>query len=321
MWSDILKEIHEQAKNNPQVLDQTRRKYLRDLSNYMKLPIILYATRWMDIPIYESIDTIITWADKQAFMEVIHGINEKELALILHSPGGQIEATQAIVEYLRSKFDKIIAIVPDAAMSAATLLAFSSDTIIMGRHSNLGPIDPQFIIQMPLGGFISISAQSLIEEFERAKQEVKTDQQNLLVWAPKIQQYPPGILEEARNAISLTKELGKEWLVKYMLKGENDAKERAENIVEYLSNHKELKSHATPITREKLKKLGLKIIDLENDQRLQDLILSVYHATRITFQQTPVHKIVENSNGRSFIRTIIPPKEPPRSSGNQGKIS
>jgi len=73
----------------------------------------------MDTPVMSQADIQLVWADKQAFMEAIHGVNEKQLALILHSPGGQIEAVKAIVEYLREKFDKITVIVPDAAMSAA----------------------------------------------------------------------------------------------------------------------------------------------------------------------------------------------------------
>ncbi|ACP34677.1 protein of unknown function DUF114 [Sulfolobus islandicus L.S.2.15] len=93
-----------------------------------------------------------------------------------------------------------------------------------------------------------------------------------------------------------------------MLKGDNNAENKAKRIIKYLSNHKELKSHAAPISKDKLKELGLKIIELEADQKLQDLVLSVYHATRITFQLTTVHKIVENSNGRAFIRILQPPQ-------------
>lgn len=306
-WSEILNEILNSLKTDPLSLDKVRRKYLKEVADYLKKPVILYATRWMDNPILSPIDVQITWADKQAFMETVYGIKDKEIAIILHSPGGQIEAAQSIVEYLRKKFDRITAIIPDAAMSAATLFALASDEIIMGKQSNLGPIDPQFVITMPYGQ-IPISAQSILEEFNRAKEEVKQDRDNLLVWAPKIQQYPPGILEEARNAIELTKKLGEEWLIKYMLKGDNNAKNKAKRIVEYLSNHKELKSHSAPISKDKLKELGLKIIELEADQKLQDLVLSVYHATRITFQLTTVHKIVENSNGRAFIRILQPPQ-------------
>jgi ClpP class serine protease len=36
-------------------------------------------------------------------------------------------------------------------MSAATMLACSANKIVMGKHSFLGPIDPQFIIQTELG--------------------------------------------------------------------------------------------------------------------------------------------------------------------------
>lgn len=101
-------------------------------------------------------------------METVYGIKDKEIAIILHSPGGQIEVVQSIVEYLRKKFDRIIAIIPDAAMSAASLFALASDEIIMGKQLNVGPIDPQFIINMPYGQ-VSISAQSLLEEFNRLK--------------------------------------------------------------------------------------------------------------------------------------------------------
>ncbi|MCH4816213.1 MAG: hypothetical protein QXY87_09090 [Saccharolobus sp.] len=43
---------------------------------------------------------------------------------------------------------------------------------------------------------------------------------------------------------------------------------KASRIIEYLSNHKELKSHAAPISKDKLKEVGLKIIELEEDQKL-----------------------------------------------------
>jgi len=299
-WSEILTEILTKVGPDPKAIDNVRRGYLRELADYVKKPVILYATRWMDQPVLDQLDVQINWADKEAFMEVADGIKERELVLILHSPGGQIEPTQAIVEYLRQKFENITVIVPDAAMSAATLIALAADKILMGSQSNLGPIDPQFILQTPYG-FFSISAQSFIDEFERAKKEVKEDSNSLLIWAPKVQQYPPGLLEEAKNSIELTKELGKEWLVKYMLKQRNNADEIARSVVEYLSNHRLLKSHASPVGRDRLKELKLNIEDLEDDQILYDRVMSVYHATRVTFQRTFAHKIVENSQGRSFI--------------------
>ena len=42
--------------------------------------------------------------------------------------------------------------------------------------------------------------------------------------------------------------------------------------------------------------------DLEKDQTLQDLVLSVHHATMHTFAGTGAVKIVENHLGRAFVK-------------------
>jgi len=44
------------------------------------------------------------------------------------------------------------------------------------------------------------------------------------------------------------------------------------------------------------------IDDLEADQTFQDLVLSIYHATTHTFNGSPAVKIIENQNGRAYIR-------------------
>jgi len=88
--------------------------------------------------------------DTYGFMEVFHGLKGEGLDLILHMPGGATEATEGLVSYMRSKFKDVRVIVPHAAMSAATMLACSSDKIIMAKHSFIGPIDPQLIAMTPL---------------------------------------------------------------------------------------------------------------------------------------------------------------------------
>ena len=71
--------------------------------------------------------------DMQAFMEVSQGLEGDGLDLILHSPGGSPEAAEAIVSYLRSRFSHIRVIVPQLAMSAATMIACAADEIVLGR--------------------------------------------------------------------------------------------------------------------------------------------------------------------------------------------
>lgn len=111
--------------------------------------------------------------DLQGLMEVIHGLRGPNLDIILHSPGGSPEAAEAFVRYLRSKFSHIRVIVPQLAMSAATMIACAADVIVLGKHSFLGPIDPQIILNTPLG-VRSVPAQAITKQFERPSPNVKT---------------------------------------------------------------------------------------------------------------------------------------------------
>ena len=65
--------------------------------------------------------------DKNALMQVVHRLDKsKGLDLILHTPGGQIAATESIVTYLKSIFgNDIRAFIPQLAMSAGTMIALS----------------------------------------------------------------------------------------------------------------------------------------------------------------------------------------------------
>ena len=82
----------------------------------------------------------------------------------MHTPGGEIAATEKIINYLHSIFQgNIRAIVPQMAMSAGSLVAVSCKEIMMGKQSCLGPFDPQ------IGG---IACQSVLKEFEKAKEDI-----------------------------------------------------------------------------------------------------------------------------------------------------
>ena len=50
---------------------------------------------------------MITHEDIAGFMETVYELEGRQLDLILHSSGGQPEAAEAIVQYLRKKFDDI----------------------------------------------------------------------------------------------------------------------------------------------------------------------------------------------------------------------
>lgn len=89
-----------------------------------------------------------------------------------------------------------------------------------------------------------------------------------------------------------------------MFAGEQDADAKADKVVNGLADHAMTKSHARHLHAEMCRGLGMKIVDLEADQDLQEKVLSVHHAFMITLSQTPSVKIVENHLGVSFIKQI-----------------
>jgi hypothetical protein len=232
-------------------------------------------------------------------MEAIHGLQGKELDLILHTPGGSAEAAEAIVSYLRQKFDDIRIIIPQAAMSAGTMLTCAADSIVMGKHSSLGPIDPQFILQTGVG-VMSVPAQAILDQFRKAQQDCSKNPGNLNSWLPILSQYGPALLVQCKNQIDFGKKLVSDWLLMYMFRNN---KVKAKKVADYLSNHKNFKTHSKHINIEEAHKLfGDKIIRLENDQVFQEKVLSAFHATMHTVTNTSVVKIICNHNGNAFMK-------------------
>jgi len=246
-------------------------------------------------------------SDVHGLMEVIHGLQGPSLDLILHSPGGSPTAAEAVVTYLRSKFSDLRVIVPYAAMSAATMVACAADSIVMGKHSFLGPIDPQILVQTALGVRM-VAAQAVIQQFQQAKVECQ-DQRNLAAWLPMLSQYGPDLLVESENFSKLSRKLVESWLKQYMFK---DEPEKATDIAEWLATHDNFMTHSRQLSRDVLESHGLRISKLEDDQTAQDLFLSVFHASILTLSTGTV-KLMENHLGKCMATRIqvVPVQQPP----------
>lgn len=310
IWSEILAEIVGSKQQGALDFDGVRRKYLLKLHQHTGRNVILYASGWQQKSDVPGADMSIEDEDIQALMEVTHGLDGSELDLILHSPGGSPEAAEAIVSYLRSRFSHIRVIVPNLAMSAATMISCAADEIVLGKHSFLGPTDPQMLIFTSLGARWA-PAQAILDQFDMAQKEC-ADQSKLSTWLPMLSQYGPDLLVRCEVALAMSKELVKTWLEAYMFKKDKDGAQKAEAISKWFAEHQNFKSHSRHISRCDLEEQGLVITRLEKDEKLQDASLSVFHATTHTFKGTAVVKIVENQTGRAFIKTHNPPQIPPR---------
>lgn len=304
IWSEILRELAGTgAPDGPKDFDGVRRKYLHKLYCHTKRDVILYASGWIQKE--EAPQSLVSIGDDDihALMEVSAGLKGPCLDLILHSPGGSPQAAEAMVSYLRSRFSHIRVIVPQLAMSAATMISCAADEIILAKHSFLGPTDPQILLSTPLGRRF-VPAQAVLDQFEKASREC-ADPAKLPVWLPILSQYGPDLLVQCESALYLSQELVRTWLETYMFKEMCDRSEKAEHVSRWLANHKQFKSHDRHISRSQLQDNHLVVRDLEDDETLQDLSLSVFHATIHTFTGTPTVKVVENHTGRAFIKQQV----------------
>lgn len=89
-----------------------------------------------------------------------------------------------------------------------------------------------------------------------------------------------------------------------MLQGEKEADAKADNIIKELGDHALTKSHARHLSASRCAEIGLKIENLEDNEELQDAVLSVHHACILTLDATPALKIIENHDGKACVQRI-----------------
>ena len=295
-WGAILDELN----SVPNPLDQMRRKYLAIMHQYTGRNIISYYSGFIQKPGLDGCG--IDDNDKNAFMQAVCGLDRsKGLDLILHTPGGQIAAAESLVRYLKELFGTDIrTFVPQIAMSAGTMIALSTKEIVMGRQSNLGPIDPQF------GG---MSCAGIIEEFKEASEAVNSNPKMAAVWGPIISKYHPTFIGDCKKAIDWSDDIVKQWLTENMFNEYDDKETRAQSVVSTLSSHNATYSHSRHIHSAELQSLGVKVVALEGlDDRsiddckdLQDCVLTIHHSYMHTFANSSAIKIIESHSGNTMI--------------------
>ena len=290
-WKEILDEINAAGSTH----DVIRRNYLEKLHQVTGRNVIIYYSGWLQKPVLPGVE--VNDNDKNGLMNTIYKMDiGKGLDLILHTPGGDSAATESIVDYLHSIFGyNIRAFVPQLAMSAGTMIACACKEVIMGLHSSLGPVDPQIM---------GLPAHGVVEEFNRAIDEVKKDPSRIPIWQPIIAKYNPTFIGECEKAIAWSSEMVTTWLTERMFSGQEKPKERAGKVVKELTDHALTKSHARHLSYQKCKDIGLEVKLLEDTPDLHDAVLSVHHACIHTFSATGAYKIIENQSGQAFIQII-----------------
>lgn len=223
--------------------------------------------------------------DITGFMLAMQNLDPaKGVDLVMQTPGGDPRAAEGIVEYLQATFpNDVRVIVPYCAYSAGTLISCAAKSIVLGKHSFLGPVDPQ------LG---SIPCLNILQEFDEAREDIIANPNSVAYWEMRLKEYYPGIYKQCVDGVNLSDELVSTWLTKYMFAGESgpELEAKVDRIRSKLNSNNH--AHGRHFGYEFCKELGLKVEALEDDPDLQFIILGLHHALEFTIADHNLAKFI-----------------------------
>lgn len=208
----------------------------------------------------------------------------KAIDVLLHTTGGDPDAAYRIAQVLRDFAEEVTFLVPEFAWSAGTLLALSGNSVVLGAHARLGPID--VTLDSSRGPGIELSS---LEYFRRWAGECQHEMLHAHDCGVSHAQ-PANVASDL--LVQLTKEVGairigelRRWselsghyarrlLIDYMFKGKADAEDHADHVVQQLL--KEYPSHGFTLDFHMCQELGLSVE--EADEGLSDALRGVTDA-------------------------------------------
>lgn len=254
-------------------------------------PLLCYVMKTSNVA--PGVPASIDHSDVTGFSDLIQSVDGNAADLLIISNGGSAEAAERIVRLLRGRFTTLRMVVPANAYSAATLIGFSADAILMDAAGTLGPIDPQ------ING---VPARAILRAFERVEARLKTEgPQALTAYMPLLSKYDLHLLELCRSGEELSKDLARRWLSSFMFKcAPDDA--RVQEIVSFFSDYDVHMSHGRSIDRDLAREKGLLVQNIEDTPGLAHLMRSLANQFELLMDKSPFFKLFENAHGITWGR-------------------
>lgn len=238
----------------------------------------------------------ITRPSVSGLCDMLHQIKKKpeQIDIIIDSTGGDIDAayhTSKILSQVATK--RLTFIVPRMAKSAATLMVCGGDEIIMGDSSELGPLDPQIILND--GSMISgLSVRSTLDLIE---QEIKD--KNIEVASILANKLNPLHIGEMNRTLEISKQYLKELLLNRMFKGKEANEVPLQEIIDKLATG--YTHHSYIIDYDEAKKLNLNVKKPQDDE--WDLIWKIYNINQQEAQLQAIQRdLIEYQVLKKFLR-------------------
>lgn len=221
-------------------------------------------------------DTEIKRDDVAGFVDLLHNVRiGDKVDLVLHTGGGDIDATEKLMRLIEEKIGttgNIRAIVPDYAKSAGTLMVIGAHSVLMSNTSEIGAIDPQFVIGDNLGNDLSHSVLQYLQGYDNWEKALRKTP-NDPVARMMFDKYDPAIIHKLRITVERVRNVA-----------ENLLKRRGmpfSAISAQLLDIARWKSHAQEITALEAIAIGLNVELIDQDDPLWDKIWLLHCLQRL----------------------------------------
>ncbi len=196
---------------------------------------------------FSQLNQPINHTDPDDIAEIIQAIDGDVCDILIQTPGGSVDACEKIISVLSKKFTDYRVIVPSWAKSAGTVIALSSNEIVLGINSELGPIDPHMTIDN-----VSVPCQIVAQD----------------------QTLPPRVQIMATLAADRMRQMAFDILEKGMMSGKDQA--TINDVLDKISDSAGYKSHGAVIDYDEATALGLNASFLEPGDELWRRIWLLY---------------------------------------------
>ena len=265
---------------------ETRRDLLEKIEKKLERKVVTFFTSFFYPVMIEDADA-----------DMLEGVLQKTdtsngIALIISSPGGLGLSAERIINICRnySGTGEFQAVVPSKAKSAATMICFGASKIIMGKTSELGPIDPQIRTTIDEESKM-FSVCNIVDSYEKLFSRAVRSKGNLQPFLQQLSNYDEREITEYKTAIDLGEDIAIQSLQAGMMKGKS--KQYIRNKIKIFLKTTVKKAHGRPIYYNEASQCDLTIDSLKPTDILYKLLYELYIRTNDFVSKDNVAKCVE----------------------------
>lgn len=250
-------------------------------------------------------DVVMSMDDYYVIHDILKDVNTVNLDFYIETPGGSGEAAEEISRFLQEKYENVSYVVSGEAKSAGTILILTGTDILMTESGSLGPIDAQIRI-----GRSMVSASDYLEWVDEKVAEAKKNDKLNAFDATMIAQISPGELKLVHYSLEFAKDIVTKGLAKNKFRNWNQTEtrkmpvdqkmrdDRAAQIAKILANHSTWRTHGRSIKIGDLERIQLKVVKLDDDPILVEIVYRIQTIIRLLFSSTTVYKVFATETER-----------------------